>query len=99
MSQTTERCPFEVVYGKRPLSPLDLPALPTTREFSADAEEHAKQIKKLHEKVREKTNRQIDRYQKQANKHKKPASFKKGDLVWIHLRKERFPKSRAKLSL
>ncbi|WRX11626.1 Integrase [Theobroma cacao] len=98
VSQTTGRCPFEVVYGKRPLSPLDLPVLPTTREFSADAEERAKQIKKLHEEVREKTNRQTDRYQKQANKHKKPASFKKGDLVWIHLRKECFPKSRAKLS-
>uniref|UniRef100_A0A2N9IVE3 CCHC-type domain-containing protein n=1 Tax=Fagus sylvatica TaxID=28930 RepID=A0A2N9IVE3_FAGSY len=34
-------------------------------------------------------------YSKQANKHRKPAAFKEGDLVWIHLRKERFPSKRS----
>jgi hypothetical protein len=34
----------------------------------------------------------------QANKHRKPMTFKEGDLVWIHLRKECFPaKRRSKL--
>ncbi|WRX21807.1 Reverse transcriptase/retrotransposon-derived protein [Theobroma cacao] len=42
VSQTTGRCSFEVIYGKRPLSPLNLPTLPTIREFSADAEERVK---------------------------------------------------------
>ena len=30
-----------------------------------------------------------------ANKHQKPAAFKEGDLVWIHLGKERFPSKRS----
>jgi len=30
----------------------------------------------------------------QANKHKKRVVFHPGDLVWIHLRKERFPSER-----
>ena len=34
----------------------------------------------------------------QANKHRKPMTFKEGNLVWIHLRKERFlAKQRFKL--
>jgi len=30
----------------------------------------------------------------QANKHKKNVQYQPGDLVWIHLRKERFPSKR-----
>jgi len=30
-------------------------------------------------------------YSAQANKHRRPRIFQPGDLVWIHLRKERFP--------
>jgi hypothetical protein len=39
--------------------------------------------------------KQNEKYSKQANKHQKPAAFKEGDLVWIHLRKERFPSKRS----
>jgi len=34
------------------------------------------------------------RYQDQANKHRKQALFKQGDLKWVHLRNERFPSKR-----
>jgi len=33
-------------------------------------------------------------YQVQANKHKKKVVFQPGDLVWLHLRKKRFPSKR-----
>ena len=33
-------------------------------------------------------------YQGQANKYKKKAVFQLGDIVWIHLRKERRPSKR-----
>ena len=33
-------------------------------------------------------------YSAQANKHRRPRVFQPGDLVWIHLRKERFPAQR-----
>ena len=50
-SQTTCTSPFQIVYGQNPFSPLDLAPLPTTHHYSADAEEHAKNIKRLHEEV------------------------------------------------
>ncbi|GKV36628.1 hypothetical protein SLEP1_g44736 [Rubroshorea leprosula] len=90
-NQATGKCPFEVVYGVRPLSPLDLAPLPTSRQFSADAEQRAKEIKKLHEEVREKLQRQTIRYKAHHDKHQKKVVYKEGDWVWIHLRKERFP--------
>ncbi|GLU23899.1 hypothetical protein SLE2022_398740 [Rubroshorea leprosula] len=90
-NQATGKCPFEVVYGVRPLSPLDLAPLPTSRQFSADAEQRAKEIKKLHKEVREKLQRQTIRYKAHHDKHRKKVVYKEGDWVWIHLRKERFP--------
>ena len=35
-------------------------------------------------------------YKASTNKHRKVITFKPGDLVWIHLRKERFPSRRKK---
>ena len=48
----------------------------------------------MHAQIRERIIKQTERYQKRANKHRKPAAFKEGDLVWIHLRKERFPRGK-----
>lgn len=86
--------PFEVVYGKNPISPLDLVPLPVNNHFSGDAEARARQIKELYEEARERILKQNEKYKRQANKHRKPASFNEGDLVWIHLRKEHFPGGR-----
>uniref|UniRef100_A0A2N9GDV0 RNA-directed DNA polymerase n=1 Tax=Fagus sylvatica TaxID=28930 RepID=A0A2N9GDV0_FAGSY len=94
-SQTTGHSPFEAVYGLNPIGPLELAPLPVTKHFSGDAEERAKEIKKLHEQIRGSILRNNEKYSKQANKHRKPAAFKEGDLVWIHLRKERFPSKRS----
>jgi hypothetical protein len=93
--QTTGHNPFEAVYGLNPIGPLDLAPLPVTDHFSGDAEERAKEIKKLHEQIRGSILKKNEQYSKQANKHRKPAAFKEGDLVWIHLRKERFPSKRS----
>jgi len=41
--------------------------------------------------VRSKVEKTNASYQAQANKHKKKVVFQPGDLVWVHLRKERFP--------
>jgi hypothetical protein len=94
-SQTTGHSPFEAVYGLNPIGPLELAPLPVTKHFSGDAEERAKEIKKLHEQIRGSILKKNEKYSKQANKHRKPAAFKEGDLVWIHLRKERFPSKRS----
>nr|CAD1824757.1 unnamed protein product [Ananas comosus var. bracteatus] len=93
-SQTAGASPFQVVYGRNPISPLDLPPLSTTHAFSSDADEQAKHIKQLHEQVRARIIKHNEKYQKATNKHRKPAAFKEGDLVWVHLCKEHFPQGR-----
>ncbi|KAB2601497.1 hypothetical protein D8674_002502 [Pyrus ussuriensis x Pyrus communis] len=44
--------------------------------------------------VRERIIKQNKKYQRQANKHRKPAAFKEGNLVWVHLHKGRFPRGK-----
>jgi hypothetical protein len=98
-NQATGRCPFEVVYGTRPHGPLDLTPSLDKQQFSADAELREKEIKKLHELVRERIMKQNLRYKTNRDKHRRQQLFEVGDLVWIHLRKERFPNQpNAKLS-
>uniref|UniRef100_A0A2N9H3H4 Integrase catalytic domain-containing protein n=1 Tax=Fagus sylvatica TaxID=28930 RepID=A0A2N9H3H4_FAGSY len=67
----------------------------TTGHSPFEACNEAKEIKKLHEQIRRSILKKNEKYSKQANKHRKPAAFKEGDLVWIHLRKERFPSKRS----
>ncbi|KAH9667915.1 Endonuclease [Citrus sinensis] len=89
--QTTGSSPFEVVYGKNPISPLDLAPLLTDHQFSGEAEECSKSIKKMHEQVRDRILKQNEKYKKSTDKHRRHAKFQEGDLVWVHLRKDRFP--------
>jgi len=98
-NQATEKCPFEVAYRTRPHILLDLTPSSNKHQFSADAESRAKEIKKLHEQVRQRIVKQNSRYMTNRDKHRRQQIFKVGDLVWIHLRKEQFLKQpNAKLS-
>jgi hypothetical protein len=89
-SKTTGKSPFEVVYGCNPKTPLDLVSLPISHNYSGDADERAKAIKDLHEQVSKRIEKQNQKYERQANKHRRAVIFKEGDLVWMHLSKERF---------
>ena len=93
-SQTTGCSPFEAVYGMNPIGPLDLSPIHVNSQFSGEADERAKFIKKIHEQVRSKILKQTEKYKRQHDKHRKKVVFKEGDLVWIYLRKEIFPNRR-----
>ena len=84
-NRTTRKTPFEVVYGRNPITPLDLMPLPMLKQFSSDADEHARLIKELHSKVSNQIQQQNLKYKKRVDKRRKKVVFKKGDLVWIHL--------------
>ena len=62
--------------------------------MNVEANKRVKAIQELHKKVQEQIEKSNERYKSQANKHRKQALFKPGDLVWVHLRKERFPSKR-----
>ena len=56
-------------------------------------------IKQLHESTRDTIEAYTASHATKMNKSKKPLVFEEGDLVWLHLRKDRFPHERkSKLS-
>jgi len=98
---TTKLSSFEVVYGFNPLTPLDLIHLPTSFEFvHKEGVSKYKFIKELHEKVQNQIQTQVYKVALYKNKGKRVWTFQEGGLVWLHLRKERFPHlQKSKLSL
>nr|GEY57643.1 reverse transcriptase [Tanacetum cinerariifolium] len=62
--------------------------------ISSEAKVRSAQIKELLAQLRDTILKHTGKYQARANKHRKQVVYKEGDLVWIHLRKERFPAGR-----
>jgi very-short-patch-repair endonuclease len=56
-----------------------------------DMSKRAELIKNLHGKARANIEKMTKKYEKRANKSLRKMMFKLRDLVWVHLRKERFP--------
>ena len=92
--RSIDMSPFEAVYGRNPNSPMDLITLPTNDRFSGDAKDMVDYIQKLHEKVRKRLEESNKKYKETADKHRRHTEFQEGDLVWINLRKERFPRGK-----
>ncbi|RDX87533.1 hypothetical protein CR513_30986, partial [Mucuna pruriens] len=91
----------KLVYCFNLLSPLDLLSLPTMLTWMNDKGlSKAQFVKELHEKARIHMEKKEEQYVKNANEGKKEVIFKEGDLVWVHLRKERYlnPKFEVKFS-
>ena len=63
-------------------------------QVSTYGKRKADTIQKLHERVHDNIKAKTKVYTRKANKKKKKVVFKEGDLVWVHLRKERFPEER-----
>ncbi|GJX93482.1 hypothetical protein Tco_0348068, partial [Tanacetum coccineum] len=59
--------------------------------FSKEGADQSEQIKELHRSVQEQIIRHNKQYKEHTDKHHKQVLYREGDLVWIHLRKERFP--------
>ncbi|GKF52234.1 hypothetical protein Tco_0148701, partial [Tanacetum coccineum] len=62
---TTSKSPFEVVYGRNPIAPLDLVPVPEMGWFSEEGADQSEQIKELYRSVQE----QIIRHNKQYKEH------------------------------
>src|SRR4051812_15487905 len=88
---TTQLCPFEVVYGFKPLTPLDLLPLPLHERVDMDVSRRAEYVKKIHEKTREAIEKKGKNIAVARNQARKEVLFNPGDMVWVHLRKDRFP--------
>ncbi|XP_068312511.1 transposon Ty3-I Gag-Pol polyprotein [Pyrus communis] len=93
-NRSTGKCPFEIVYGLIPNGPFDLIPLPVIDHFSGDANDMVAHIRDLHSQVRRILEESNEKYKAAADKHRRHMEFKESDLVWINLRKERFPRGR-----
>ena len=61
---------------------------------SAQAQDFAQIMKDVHQQVKDKLQMSVEKYKEQADKRTGDLHFKVGDLVMIHLKKERLPKGR-----
>ena len=62
--------------------------------MNLDASARASYLKKMHEDTRHTIERQVQRLATKLNVNKQPMIFSIGHLVWLHLRKDRFPNER-----
>ena len=61
--------------------------------MSSEAKERVKEMK-LYEQLRAPIEKLNEQYKAKANKNRTYLEFKPGELVWLHLSKERFPSKR-----
>ncbi|KAK1653346.1 hypothetical protein QYE76_071151 [Lolium multiflorum] len=92
--KTTSRSPFMIVYGFEPSTALDILPLPLHERTNMDFDKRTAAMKKLHEETRATIQEHVIRQANRLNAKKKERIFQEGDLIWIHLRKERFPHER-----
>jgi len=94
LHSTTKMCPFEIVYGLLPRAPIDLMPLPTSEKLNFDAKQRAELMLKLHETTKENIERMNAKYKIAGDKGGRKLIFEPGVLIWMHLRKDRFPELR-----
>jgi hypothetical protein len=90
LHSTTKMCPFQIEYGFLPRAPIDLLPLPASENLNFDATKRAELMLKLHETTKMNIERMNAKYKLAGDKGRKELKFEPGDLVWLHLRKERF---------
>ena len=90
-NSATKLTPFEVVYGRNPLTSLDLLSHPMRDGEHPLAVRRAEHIQELHKSTRDQLQRRVEMLARSKSKGRKEMVFQPGDLVWVHLRKERFP--------
>ena len=91
LNRTINTSSFEVVYGNKPLSVLDLAPLPLSKKENVRAAEMTDFMQSIHAQVKERIEHSNANYKVAADIHRRRLIFKEGDLVWVILTKERCP--------
>jgi hypothetical protein len=99
LHSTTKMCPVKIIYGLLPHAPMDLMPLPSSEKLNFDAKQRAALTLKMHETTKENIERMHTKYKISGGKGRKQLDFEPGDLVWLQLRKERFPGLRKSKSM
>jgi len=74
--KTTNISPFEALYRFNPLTPLDLLPLPNPQEFvHKEGVTKAEFVKKIHERIKDQIQQQIEKYLQHSNKGNREIVF------------------------
>ena len=92
VNRSTGLTPFQIVYGNHPRGILELRDIKQMERTSAQAQDFAQVMKEVQEQVKDRLMKTANQYRESANKKRRDVQFKVGDLVMIHLKKERLPK-------
>jgi hypothetical protein len=88
---TTKLNLFMVVYSFNPHAPIDWLPLPPSEIVKLDATQRSEFILKMHETTKLQIEKMNEKYHITDSKGRKEVKLEPGDLVWVHLRKNRFP--------
>jgi hypothetical protein len=86
--------PFQVLYGFNPRAPIDLLPLLPSEMTCFDVSQRSEFILKMHETTKLNIEKMNKKYRIAASKGHNEVKLETGDLVWLHLRKKRFPELR-----
>ena len=91
-NRSTGLSPFQILYGMHPRRVLELRDLGKMEQRSADGEDFSIDISDLHEKVKEQSRGNNQKYKQRVDLKRREVNFEVGNLFLVHLRKERFPR-------
>jgi hypothetical protein len=91
MHYTMKVSPFQLVYGFNPRAPIDLFSLSPSKTTCFDASQWSEFILRMHETTKLNIEKMNEKYQIAGSKVRRKVKLEPRDLVWLHLRKERFP--------
>jgi hypothetical protein len=91
---STKLCPFQVVYCYIPRVPIDLLTLDPLDAPHVDDVARVKHMLDIHEQTQQNIAHTNAKHRAVGSKGCKLVTFEPGDLVWLHLRKDRFPSLR-----
>ncbi|RVX03528.1 Transposon Ty3-G Gag-Pol polyprotein [Vitis vinifera] len=91
INRSTGCTPFEVVFGFRPHTPLNLHSLTLPARPGEAALDFSSYMKNIHEEVKRRLSLSTEAYSTAANTRRKDRQFQVGDMVLIRLKPERFP--------
>jgi hypothetical protein len=92
VNRSTEKIPFQIVYGMQLRGIFELRDSKQTATRSASAEDFAEMMKELHSQVKKRLQNSSQEYKHRADQHRIQLQFEVGDLILEHLRKEKFPR-------
>ena len=85
VNRSTDRSPFQIVYGSSPRTTPELRNMEQGERTSAEVEQFFEHIKCLHEEVHAHITKMNQQYKARADQRRRHKELQVGDMVMVHL--------------